>query len=76
MIDRTWWIWQLLDAKNRAQGPNAISGTGTFLNSPPSANTTLDTLIDIGYASQVSKQQIAMKDLLSTVSGPFCYIYV
>ncbi|RAO71186.1 uncharacterized protein BHQ10_007198 [Talaromyces amestolkiae] len=41
MIDRVWWIWQNLDL---AQRQNAISGTGTFLNYPPSANTTLDTL--------------------------------
>ncbi|KAI1831219.1 hypothetical protein DTO006G1_7575 [Penicillium roqueforti] len=70
MIDRTWWIWQNLDLHNRL---NAISGTGTFLNSPASPNTTLDTLINIGYAGG---SDIAMRDLMSTVSGPFCYIYL
>ncbi|CAI7572113.1 unnamed protein product [Penicillium bialowiezense] len=70
MIDRTWWIWQNLDLKKRG---NAISGTGTFLNMPASANTTLDTLVDIGYAGG---EPIAMRDLMSTVSGPFCYIYL
>jgi len=34
MIDRTWWIWQQLDLKTRT-GEKGISGTGTFLNSPP-----------------------------------------
>ncbi|KAJ5968633.1 hypothetical protein N7501_004881 [Penicillium viridicatum] len=70
MIDRTWWIWQNLDLHKRQ---NAISGTGTFLNGPPSPNTTLDTLIDIGYAGG---ETIAMRDLMSTISGPFCYIYL
>ncbi|KAJ5899314.1 hypothetical protein N7495_004058 [Penicillium taxi] len=70
MIDRTWWIWQNLDLKNRQ---NAISGTGTFLNSPVSPNTTLDTVIDIGYSNG---GPIAMRDLMSTTGGPFCYVYV
>ena len=69
MIDRVWWIWQNLDPKNRL---DAISGTGTFLNEPPSANTTLDTVINIGYAGGTN---IAMRDLMSTTSGPFCYTY-
>jgi tyrosinase len=70
MIDRVWWIWQNLDLANRK---NAISGTGTFLNYPPSGNTTLDTMIDIGYAGGTS---IAMRDLMSTTNGPFCYTYL
>jgi tyrosinase len=70
MIDRTWWIWQNMDRKNRL---NAISGTATFLNSPASANTTLDTLVDIGLAGE---GPIAMRDIMSTTSGPFCYVYL
>ncbi|KAJ5143929.1 Tyrosinase [Penicillium bovifimosum] len=70
MIDRTWWIWQNLDPRERT---NAISGTGTFLNGPPSPNTTLDTPIDLGYAGG---QTVTMRDLMSTVSGPFCYVYL
>ncbi|KAB8231515.1 tyrosinase family protein [Aspergillus alliaceus] len=70
MIDRTWWIWQNLDLKKRQ---NAISGTGTFMNNPASPNTTLDTVIDIGYANG---SPIAMRDLMSTTAGPFCYVYI
>ncbi|KAF7594719.1 hypothetical protein BBP40_008612 [Aspergillus hancockii] len=70
MIDRVWWIWQNLDLKKRQ---NAISGTGTFMNNPSSANTTLDTVIDIGYANG---EPIAMRDLMSTTGGPFCYVYL
>ncbi|KAF8858679.1 Di-copper centre-containing protein [Acephala macrosclerotiorum] len=70
MIDRVWWIWQNLDLENRQ---NAISGTGTFLNYPASANTTLDTVINLGYA--VPGASIAMSEIMSTISGPFCYTY-
>jgi tyrosinase len=70
MIDRVWWIWQALDVKNRQY---AISGTGTFLNFPASPNTTLSTMVDIGYANG---GPIAMQDLMSTTAGPFCYVYL
>ncbi|KAJ5168519.1 uncharacterized protein N7482_004113 [Penicillium canariense] len=63
MIDRVWWIWQNLDLKTRQ---DAISGTGTFLNEPVSANTTLDTVIDIGYANG---SPIAMRDLMKGMDG-------
>ena len=72
MIDRTWWIWQQLDKKTRT-GEKGISGTGTFLNNPPSAKTTLDTPIDMGYAAG---PVVTMNDLMSTTEGPLCYIYV
>ncbi|KAJ5105463.1 hypothetical protein NUU61_002810 [Penicillium alfredii] len=70
MIDRVWWIWQNLDRKHRLHD---ISGTGTFMNNPPSPNTTLDTVIDIGHANG---GPIAMRELMSTTDGPFCYVYI
>jgi len=51
----------------------ALSGTNTMLNTPPSANTTLDFMIDLGFAAG---SPIAMQDVMSTTSGPFCYLYV
>ncbi|KAJ4293127.1 hypothetical protein N0V90_008409 [Kalmusia sp. IMI 367209] len=72
MIDRVWWIWQLLDHKERI-GAKGISGTGTFLNVPASANTTLDTVIDLGYAAG---PPMKMRDLMDTTEGPFCYAYL
>lgn len=72
MIDRVWWIWQTLDVQKRT-GAEGISGTGTFMNQPPSPNTTLDTTIDLGYAAG---SPIKMRDLMSTTAGPFCYIYL
>ncbi len=73
MIDRTWWIWQALDPVNRIYGKNAIDGTGTFLNVPPSPNTTFDTQIEMNY---ITDQVVSMDDLMSTISGPFCYMYM
>lgn len=70
MIDRVYWIWQSLDLWDRLQD---ISGTGTFLNTPPSPNTTLDTVVDLGYAAGMPTP---MRDLMSTTDGLFCYVYV
>jgi tyrosinase len=72
MIDRTWWMWQMLDRETRT-GEEGISGTGTFLNQPPSPDTTLDTIIDLGYTAG---PPIKMRDLMSTTGGPMCYIYL
>ena len=68
-IDRTWWIWQNQDIANRQ---NAISGTITLNNSPPSRNGTLDDVIDLG----VNAAPVAIGDIMSTVAGPLCYIYI
>ncbi|KAJ5167646.1 Tyrosinase-like protein orsC [Penicillium canariense] len=70
MIDRLWWIWQNLDLTKRQY---AISGTGTFLNDPASPNTTLDTHVNVGY---VKPGSIAVRDIMSTTAGPFCYVYL
>lgn len=72
MIDRVWWMWQMLDWKTRT-GAGGISGTGTMLNMPPSANATLETVIDLGYAAGPA---VRMGDLMSTTDGPMCYIYL
>ncbi|RDL39904.1 Di-copper centre-containing [Venustampulla echinocandica] len=68
-IDRTWWIWQNQDLKNRQ---NAISGTLTLGNFPPTRNGTLDDLIDLG----VSAAPVTIRSLMSTTEGPLCYIYL
>lgn len=70
MIDRIYWIWQNLDLEKRR---TAISGTGTFLNHPESANITLDTVLNLGYAA---RRTYPVKDLLGTTAGPFCYVYL
>ncbi|KAK4460922.1 hypothetical protein QBC42DRAFT_100129 [Cladorrhinum samala] len=73
MIDRVWWIWQQLDPQTRTKGATAIAGTNTFLNNPPSADTTLEDYVDAGYAAGTPKK---IKELLSTTAGPFCYVYL
>ncbi|OQO14223.1 hypothetical protein B0A48_01099 [Cryoendolithus antarcticus] len=67
-IDRTWQIWQNLDLKNRQ---NAISGTRTIGNMPPSPNATLSDILDLG----VLAPNITLGEAMSTLGGPFCYIY-
>jgi tyrosinase len=69
MIDLVWWTWQRVDF---AQRRDAISGTNTFLNNPPSANSTLDDTVDLFFAGG---GPIKMRDLMSTTGGPFCYTY-
>ncbi|KAK0733780.1 hypothetical protein B0T26DRAFT_631881 [Lasiosphaeria miniovina] len=73
MIDRTWWMWQSLSPITRQFTSSAISGTNTFMNSPASPNTTLTDFIDLGFSGGPNRQ---IKDVLSTVSGPFCYVYI
>ncbi|KAK8117370.1 uncharacterized protein PG998_005651 [Apiospora kogelbergensis] len=69
MIDLVWWVWQMMDFPGRR---NQVAGTNTFLNQPPSDNTTLDTVIDLMYAGG---GPITMRELTSITDGPFCYTY-
>ncbi|KAF7893533.1 uncharacterized protein EAF02_001071 [Botrytis sinoallii] len=69
MVDKVWSLWQSLNAGNRT---NMVYGTGTAFNAPPSANITLDTLVDFGILAP--KQKIS--SLISTIDGAFCYAYV
>jgi tyrosinase len=69
MIDRTWWIWQALDLKERQ---NATAGTVTFMNNPLSRNTTLNDTRTLGYAG-VPDTKIA--NGLNTLAGQFCCVY-
>ncbi|KAK3325055.1 hypothetical protein B0H66DRAFT_109635 [Apodospora peruviana] len=73
MIDRTWWIWQQL-SPNKRQFTNASVGlTRTFMNMPPSPPATLDDMVDYSYAGGPPRR---LGDLMSTTSGPFCYVYL
>jgi len=58
----------MLDFANR-QG---VFGTGTFMNIPPSANVTVEDVIDLGPLAP----KVKIKDVMSTVGGgPLCYVY-
>jgi tyrosinase len=67
-IDRTWWIWQNQDLANRQ---NAISGTITLNNVPPSRNGTLEDWLEMGILGTGT----TIADVMSTIAGPLCYIY-
>lgn len=69
MIDRTYWTWQNQDLAKRQ---NALGGTITINNQPPSRNTTLDDVISMGY---IGVPDITIADATNTLAGPFCYIY-
>lgn len=69
-IDRVYWIWQNQDLPNRLR---TISGTITMLNTPPSRNATLDDMMDLGVNDGF--RGIKIRDAMSTMAGPFCYVY-
>lgn len=50
-----------------------IAGSRTFLNVPPSTNATLDDVIELGV--NAAAKGIKIRDAVSTLDGPFCYIY-
>lgn len=70
MIDRVWWIWQNLDLGARIE---SIAGTITINNRPPSRNGTIDDVLNLGV---LAPDNISLRDLMSTVENPFCYIYL
>ncbi|PLB48499.1 tyrosinase [Aspergillus steynii IBT 23096] len=67
-IDRVWAIWQGLSPHKRVY---QISGTHTHTNEPPTANMTLDEMLDFGFIAEPVK----FADLMHIRSGPFCYEY-
>ncbi|KAK1829565.1 tyrosinase-like protein [Podospora conica] len=68
-IDRVYWIWQMLDFQNR----KGVFGTNTFLDQPPSANTTIEDLLVVAPLAN----SVKIKDVTNTVGGsPLCYIYI
>lgn len=90
-IDRVWTIWQSLNPANRTNQvygtSTAFNGEsysilfmsndslvlmGRILIDPPSPNVTLDTDVDFG----VLAPQQPVRNLVSSIDGPFCYIYI
>ncbi|RBQ78445.1 hypothetical protein VDGD_05971 [Verticillium dahliae] len=69
MIDRVWWIWQLrnLDARLAAVAGLTFPSDGSGVR-----NGTLDDPVDLN----VNGREYRLGDLLDTMNGPFCYIYV
>ncbi|KAM7198233.1 tyrosinase-like protein [Naviculisporaceae sp. PSN 640] len=67
-LDRVYWIWQMMDFANR-QG---VADTNTVVNDPPSANTTVNDWLEVDPIAP----RVQIKDMMNTVGGNLCYIYV
>ncbi|KAI4223670.1 MAG: hypothetical protein L6R40_008491 [Gallowayella cf. fulva] len=67
--DGLWTVWQGLHPERRY---GMVFGTGTADNNPPSANVTLDTKLNF----EVLAPPITVREVDSTIDGPFCYIYL
>ena len=68
MIDRVWYIWQSQDFKNRQQV--IAGGTSMF----GGGKATLNDGVDLEVLN-VDGKKYTIKDLVSTVAGPMCYVY-
>jgi tyrosinase len=67
MIDRVWYIWQSQDLPNRMQ---VIAGQTNMFG-----GGAISKLTDNITITQVAKAVYPMSNLMSTVDGPFCYVY-
>ncbi|KAF1812874.1 Di-copper centre-containing protein [Eremomyces bilateralis CBS 781.70] len=67
-LDRLWTIWQ-------SQNPTArlyeVGGTRTPFNNPPSDNVRETDVLRYGVVGK----DIIMRDVGSTLDGPYCYVY-
>ncbi|KAI0198165.1 Di-copper centre-containing protein [Astrocystis sublimbata] len=68
-IDRVWTLWQNANPQHRTL---QVSQTVTAFNDPPSANVTLNTVMDFG----VLGPQVKVGKTVSTTDHDFCYMYV
>ncbi|TPX07819.1 uncharacterized protein E0L32_010506 [Thyridium curvatum] len=72
-MDRMWTYWQALDpATRKAEIKAGNYGHITWANDPPSRETSLSDVIDMGYAAP----SITIGEVMDTTSGPFCYFYL
>lgn len=71
-VDRIWWIWQNLNITDRAF---QIAGTKTMFNVPPSDLATIEDIIDMQYLTPEGMGPLPVKEMASTMGGPFCYVY-
>lgn len=68
-IDRVWWVWQNQDLRARQR---ALGGTITLNDSPPSRPGRLNDTLSLG----VNAEDVQIGDVMSTLEGPLCYIYL
>ncbi|EJD52853.1 Di-copper centre-containing protein [Auricularia subglabra TFB-10046 SS5] len=70
MIDKVWSQWQSVHT-SRVFGDNAIFGTLTSQNIPPSANATFHTVINWGQFGEPR----ALRELMAVGRGEMCFQY-
>ncbi|KAM7216372.1 hypothetical protein V8F06_008294 [Rhypophila decipiens] len=68
MTDLVWTVWQAQDAKGRLE---QVWGTVTAFDFPPSENATLDSPLNFTTIGPSKR----LGDMISSIDGPFCYIY-
>lgn len=68
MLDRVYWLWQALHPALA----KTIAGTLTLFNDPPSRDTSVNDLIDLGVNAPLLK----ISNLQDTLGSDLCYIYV
>ena len=68
MIDRVWYIWQTQDFATRQQ---VIAGGKSMIGG---GQATLNDVVDMEVIN-VDGKSYKISELVSTVDGPFCYVY-
>jgi len=69
MVDRVYWTWQNMDLESRKEAiAGGVSGVGDG-----GARGTLDDVITLG--EYVGFGNVTIREAMSTVGGPFCYVY-
>lgn len=67
---------QLLDLSGRRYTEEQMNGGDyghvTWANKPPSRKAKFDDVIDMGYAAEST----TIGEVMDTLSGPFCYLYI
>nr|POE94522.1 tyrosinase-like protein orsc [Quercus suber] len=71
MVDFIWSNWQWLDYQNRA---NALQGTSTLGNNPPSNPMTLNDMLPFGFVAPAVRFGDVM-DHFGGLNGSLCYRY-
>jgi len=70
-LDRLWTIWQFMG--NYTDRINQLWGTLTSGNNPPSANATLDTVLNFGVIAD--GETVRIRDVVSSIDNGLCFMY-
>ncbi|KAJ3126222.1 hypothetical protein HK098_007778 [Nowakowskiella sp. JEL0407] len=76
-IDRIWWLWQKREYKKRlheVSGPETAAPLFGPPPNPPAKNITLDFPIHLNELT--SPWNITVRDMMDTLGGPLCYVYL